>query len=118
MSAGLRAPLLRHGCACLSQLFPHIRTVLPPAAAKGPIMSNRQLYKSDAVFRPALAPLVISIGGLCTGVAVGEKNGFRFIAAHPRFNLLDGSYFRRLDDLRAAAGRLAKAGQAPAGRAE
>jgi len=65
-----------------------------------------------ANFRRAV--LDISIGGMCTGVAVGEKNGFRFIAAHPRFNLLDGSYFRRLDDLRAAAKRLAEAGKAPA----
>jgi hypothetical protein len=75
-------------------------------------MSERQLYDSRP-FDSQLAPLAIRIGGISAGLAIGGKNGFRFLAAHPRFDLLDGSLFRRLEDLRAAAKRLNKAAAAP-----
>lgn len=72
-------------------------------------MSIRPQYTSRPVFSPQLAPIVIRTDGFAAGFAIGDRNGFRFVAAHPRFDILDGSNFRRLDDLKAAAKRLAAA---------
>ena len=57
----------------------------------------------------APAPLVIDVDGVTAGLAIQEERGFRFIAAHPRFDLLDGSFFRAPQLVTLAARRLADA---------
>jgi hypothetical protein len=56
-----------------------------------------------------LAPLVVSIEGAVAGLAVPESGRYRFLSAHPGFDLLDGSRFTRPEEIRIAARRLAKA---------
>ncbi|MDX2266157.1 MAG: hypothetical protein NW215_14450 [Hyphomicrobiales bacterium] len=68
-------------------------------------MSQRHLYPSRRSPAP-LSPVVITVGGVCAGFAINEAGGFRFVGGHPRFNLLDGSRFRRLDDVKNAARHL------------
>ncbi len=71
------------------------------------------MSKHHRGFHPSLtpvpAPLVINIEGVSVGLAVSDKHGFRFVAAHPRFDLLDGNRFRRIADIETAAKRLAQA---------
>jgi hypothetical protein len=50
--------------------------------------------KSLKTYTHAPAPLIIDVDGVTAGLAIQDKRGFRFIAAHPRFDLLDGSFFR------------------------
>lgn len=73
-------------------------------------------YTPQPALTPSPAPVVINVSGLAAGFAIGDKNGFRFVAAHPRFDSLDGSNFRRLGDLKAAAKRLAEAGRPKSSR--
>lgn len=51
----------------------------------------------------------IEIDDIAAGVALRERSGFRFVAADPRFRLLDGSQFRRLSQVEQAARNLARA---------
>jgi hypothetical protein len=55
---------------------------------------------------PAFA---IEIGDVSAGLALRERGGFSFVAADPRFRLLDGSRFRRLAQLEEAARNLGRA---------
>jgi hypothetical protein len=55
---------------------------------------------------PALRAVVVR--GIDAGLALREKTGFRFVAVDPRFDVLDGSRFQRLDEVEAAARRLAR----------
>ncbi len=41
-------------------------------------------------------------------LAIAEREGFRFLASDPEFVLLDGSRFRRLEQVEQAARRLAR----------
>jgi hypothetical protein len=68
--------------------------------------------KSLANYSLAPAPLVIDIDGVTAGLAIQDERGFRFIAAHPRFDLLDGSFFRLPQQATQAARRLANAARA------
>jgi hypothetical protein len=52
--------------------------------------------------------LVISIADRDVGVAIRERGGFQFVAADPSFAVLDGSRFRRIDQLERAASNLAR----------
>jgi hypothetical protein len=52
---------------------------------------------------------LIAVDRRRVGVAVTSGQGYRFIAADPDFRPLDGSSFRRLDQLERAAERLARA---------
>lgn len=54
-------------------------------------------------------PLVISVDGVAAGVAIRGSRQFRFFSGDPRFDLLDGSRFTRVEDLRGAVKRLASA---------
>ncbi|MCW0182316.1 hypothetical protein [Zavarzinia sp.] len=50
--------------------------------------------------------VTIEIDEITAGLALRERTGFRFIASDPRFRLLDGSRFRRLNQIEAAARRM------------
>lgn len=50
----------------------------------------------------------VVVRGIDAGLALREETGFRFVAVDPRFDVLDGSRFRRLDEVEAAARRLAR----------
>jgi hypothetical protein len=54
-------------------------------------------------------PLVISVDGTAAGVAIQGGRQFRFFSSHPRFDLLEGSRFSRIEDLHGAVRRLASA---------
>jgi hypothetical protein len=43
------------------------------------------------------------------GIALRAPDGFAFVATDPEFELLDGSSFRRLEQLEAAAQSMARA---------
>lgn len=58
---------------------------------------------------PSLSPIIITAGGISAGFAISDRKGFRFVAGHRQFDLLDGSYFRRVEDIRSAATRLSQA---------
>lgn len=55
------------------------------------------------------APVVITVDGIAAGFALRETRRFRFFSGHPRFDLLDGSRFWRIEDVRWAVKRLAAA---------
>ena len=57
----------------------------------------------------ARGPVVIHADGLPAGFAIAGERGFRFLSAHQRFDLLDGSRFPKIDDICAAARHLADA---------
>jgi hypothetical protein len=54
-------------------------------------------------------PIVVNVGGEVAGLAVREGRRFRFMSAHPGFDLLDGSRFTRPEQISNAARRLARA---------
>lgn len=55
---------------------------------------------------PAFA---IEVAGISAGLALRERGGFSFIAADPRFRIIEGSRFRRLAQLEEAVRTLARA---------
>lgn len=55
---------------------------------------------------PAIA---VQVDSITIGLAVKEGTGYRFVAADPRFQLLDGSRFGRLAQLEKSAGNLHRA---------
>ncbi len=71
-------------------------------------MSKRHLNFPSPSGLP-LAPIVITAAGISAGFAISDRKGFRFVAGHRQFDLLDGSHFRRIEDIRSAATRLAQA---------
>jgi hypothetical protein len=73
---------------------------------KGRIMPRRLPL---AAANPHAAPVVIAMDGIAVGLALHDKHRFRFFSGHPRFDLLDGSRFTRIEDLRWAVKRLASA---------
>ncbi|PWR22493.1 hypothetical protein [Zavarzinia aquatilis] len=56
--------------------------------------------------------VTIEIDDITAGLALRERSGFRFIASDRRFRLLDGSRFRRLNQLEAAARKMVLAHEA------
>ena len=46
---------------------------------------------------------VIEIGEVAAGLAVRERGGFSFVATDRRFSVLDGSKFKRIQQLEIAA---------------
>ena len=50
--------------------------------------------------------VVVEIDDVPAGIALPEKNGYRFVAVDPRFRLLDGSRFRRVSQAEIAARNL------------
>jgi len=77
--------------------------------------SHKPSSHQPSAFPPASpAPVVISIDGIAAGFALRDTWRFRFFSGHPRFDLLDGSRFSRLDDVRWAVRRLADATASPA----
>ncbi len=54
-------------------------------------------------------PIVVNIEGEVAGLAVREGRRFRFMSAHPGFDLLDGSRFTRPEQISNAARKLARA---------
>lgn len=68
---------------------------------------TRHSCKSTGGYTLAPAPIVIDVDGVTAGLAIQDKRGFRFIAAHPRFDLLDGSFFRWPEHVKRAVQRLA-----------
>lgn len=50
----------------------------------------------------------IEAEGISAGLALRERSGFSFIAADPRFRLLEGSRFRRVEQVEAAVRNLAR----------
>jgi len=73
---------------------------------KGLVMSR--LSSIPHANAPA-APVVIAIDGIMAGLALRDLHRFRFFSGHPRFDLLDGSRFTRIEDVRWAVKRLAYA---------
>jgi hypothetical protein len=55
------------------------------------------------------APMIVNIEGAFAGLAVRDGERFRFLSAHPGFDLLDGSRFTRAEEIRIAASKLARA---------
>jgi hypothetical protein len=58
---------------------------------------------------PPVAPVAIRIDGVAAGLVVRDRYRFRFFSGHPRFDLLDGSRFTRIEDVRWAVRRLSQA---------
>lgn len=50
----------------------------------------------------------IEADGIAAGLALRERGGFSFVAADSRFRLLEGSRFRRVEQVEAAVRNLAK----------
>jgi hypothetical protein len=69
-------------------------------------MSKRNQGEGRA--EPAI-PIVVNVGGEVAGLAVREGRRFRFMSAHPGFDLLDGSRFTRPEQISNAARKLARA---------
>ncbi len=46
---------------------------------------------------------IIEIGDIPAGLALRERGGFSFVATDRRFNVLDGSKFKRIHQLESAA---------------
>lgn len=55
----------------------------------------------------------IAVAGRQAGLALRQGRGFRFVAADPDFQLLDGSRFGSLEQLQDAARRFAKSLRRP-----
>jgi hypothetical protein len=68
-------------------------------------MSNRL----DTGASEGAAPLIVRIEGQFAGLAVRDGRGFRFLSAHPGFDLLDGSRFTRPEEIKRAAQKLVRA---------
>lgn len=51
----------------------------------------------------------IEADGISAGLALRERGGFSFVAVDPRFRLLEGSRFRRVEQVEAAVRNLARA---------
>ena len=58
---------------------------------------------------PDARHIVVQVEGAFAGLAVREQGRYRFLSAHPGFDLLDGSRFTRPEEIRIAARRLARA---------
>lgn len=92
---------------------------------KGRIMSRfykPTLHKSKLTralpSQPPVAPIAISIDGVAAGLALRDDHRFRFFSGHPRFDLLDGGRFSRIEDVRWAVRRLSQANGEPDGASE
>jgi hypothetical protein len=81
---------------------------------KGSVMSK---IHTIAPAQPPMFPIAVSVDGVTAGLALRDKHRFRFFSSHSRFDLLDGSRFSRLEDVRWAVARLARA-SAEAGAAQ
>lgn len=69
-------------------------------------MSHVSISRSAA--NENIPAFAIEIGDVSAGLALRERGGFSFVAADPRFRLLDGSRFRRLAQLEEAARNLGR----------
>jgi hypothetical protein len=85
---------------------------------KGRIPMSRARGRTASLAAPHPAPIAIAIDGLTVGLALRETFRFRFLSGHPRFDLLDGSRFSRIEDVQWAVRRLAHASAEPAVQAE
>jgi hypothetical protein len=72
----------------------------------GESMSNRP---NGSGSDEAAMALIVHIEGQFAGLAVREGRGFRFLSAHPGFDLLDGSRFTRPEEIKRAARNLVRA---------
>ena len=81
------------------------------ARMKGRIMSRFHKPKLHHALpsHPPAAPIAISIDGVAAGLALRDSHRFRFFSGHPYFDLLDGSRFSRIEDVRWAVKRLSLA---------
>ena len=68
---------------------------------------SKPSQKNEAAERAA--SIVVSVEGTIAGLAVRDNGRYRFLSAHPGFDLLDGSRFTRPEEIRIAAIRLARA---------
>jgi hypothetical protein len=80
----------------------------PKIEVEGLSMS-RKAVKYGGRYTPSPGPLVIDVDGFTAGFAIPDARGVRFIAAHPRFDRLDGAFFRWPEQLTRAARTLAAA---------
>ena len=58
---------------------------------------------AESVHNIGAQAFVIEIGDISAGVAVRERGGFSFVATDRRFNVLDGSKFKRIQQVENAA---------------
>jgi hypothetical protein len=58
---------------------------------------------AESVHNIGAQAFVIEIGDISAGVAVRERGGFAFVATDRRFNVLDGSKFKRIQQVENAA---------------
>jgi hypothetical protein len=81
------------------------------ARMKGRIMSrfHKPKLHHPLPSHPPAAPIAISIDGVAAGLALRDSHRFRFFSGHPYFDLLDGSRFSRIEDVRWAVKRLSQA---------
>ena len=70
-------------------------------------MTNLATFTSAA--NENYSAYAIEVAGIAAGLALRERGGFSFVAADPRFRLLEGSRFRRVEQVEAAARNLARA---------
>lgn len=50
--------------------------------------------------------VIIEVADLDVGIAIRERGGFRLHISNPRFNKLDGSLFKHIDQITRAVRRL------------
>ena len=58
---------------------------------------------AESVHSIGAQAFVIEIGEVAAGLALRERGGFSFVATDRRFNVLDGSKFKRIQQLEIAA---------------
>jgi hypothetical protein len=85
----------------LRRTFPARSTLRGPA-----FRGNRSRERHVPCCQP---PFVIAFALSHVGIALPAQDGFAFTATDPHFELLDGSSFRRLEQLEATAQSMARA---------
>lgn len=58
---------------------------------------------AESIHNIGTQAFIIEIGDVAAGLAVRERGGFSFVATDRRFNVLDGSKFKRVQQLENAA---------------
>lgn len=68
-----------------------------------------QSSKAKAPLKLTSRPMLVTVEGITVGFALREGQRLRFVAANPRFGLLDGSCFTHAEQVKNAAQKLARA---------
>src|SRR5262249_54452872 len=88
------------------QISSHCRFIKSPPLKRSWKEESMPKSQQNEEASDSAAPIVVSIEGAVAGLAVPECGRYRFLSAHPGFDLLDGSRFTRPEEIRIAADRL------------